>query len=135
MKVSIKLMYWLVFFQANFAFAESYRLVTDAHCKNRGVELGFNCENSNLSVPYKLTVTRLPTNEWIGEEEDNKFALQFIKEDNNVLILNYPVSYSGIATVVMVKATNRFYLTEIAYSSVLKIQSYDVESGIFFLTK
>jgi len=36
---------------------------------------------------------------------------------------------------VIFKATDRFYLTEIAYSSVLDEQSYDVESGNVFLVK
>jgi hypothetical protein len=135
MKVHIKMLCLIILFQANFAFAESYRLVTDTHCKSRGVELAFTCENKNPVAPNVLTVTRLPTNEWIGEERGNTFALEFVKEDSNVLILNYPVLYSGIANVVIVKATNRFYLTEIAYSSALKMQSYDVESGNFFLIK
>ena len=125
----------LFLFSASIAYAESYRLVTDTHCKNRSVELAFTCENKNPVAPNVLTVTRLPTNEWIGEERGNTFALEFVKEDSNVLILNYPVLYSGIANVVIVKATSRFYLTEIAYSSALKMQSYDVESGNFVLVK
>jgi len=123
------------FFSASIAYAESYTLVTDKHCKSRGVELEFTCENRNPVAPNVLTITRLPDNEWIGEERGKTFALEFVKEDSNVLILNYPVLYSGIANVVLIKATGRFYFTEIAYSSVLQVQSYDVESGNFVLVK
>jgi hypothetical protein len=122
-------------FSAGISFAESYRLVTDKHCKNRGVELGFTCENRNPLAPNALTITRLPANEWIGDERGNKFALEFVKEDSNVLVLNYPVLYSGIANVVLVKATGSFYFTEIGYSPALQEQSYDVESGNFFLVE
>ena len=117
------------------AYAESYRLATDKHCKNRGVELGFTCENRNPVAPNVLTITRMSANEWNGEERGNTFTLDLVKEDSNVLILNYPVLYSGIANVVLVKATGRFYFTEIGYSSVLQVQSYDVESGNFVLIK
>lgn len=122
-------------FSASISYAESYRLVTDKHCKSRGVELEFTCENRNPVAPNVLTIKRLPANEWLGEEQGNKFALEFVKEDSNVLILNYPVLYSGIANIVLVKATGRFYFTEIAYSAALQVQSYDVESGNFNLVQ
>jgi hypothetical protein len=110
-------------------------LVTDKHCKSRGEQLAFVCEKTNTTAPYKLTVTRLPDNTWFGKEEGSLFSLDLIKEDNNIIVINYPVLYSGIANVVILKATNRFYFTEIAYSSVLDEQSYDVESGNVFLVK
>ena len=120
---------------AGITYAESYTLVTDKYCKSRGVELEFTCENRNPVAPSVLKITRLPDNEWVGEERGNTFALEFVKEDSNVLALNYPVLYSGIANVVLVKATGRFYFTEIAYSSVLQVQSYDVEEGNFDLVE
>lgn len=123
------------FFGVRSSYAESYRLVTDKHCKSRGVALVFTCEDRDSTAPGVLTVTRLPANEWIGEEQGNRFALEVVKEDDNVLVLNYPVLYSGIATVVLVKATRRFYLTEVGYSSALQAQSYDVEAGNFELVK
>jgi hypothetical protein len=110
-------------------------LVTDKHCKSRGEQLAFVCEKTNTTAPYKLTVTRLPDNTWFGEEEGSLFSLDLIKEDNNIIVINYPVLYSGIANIVIFKATDRFYFTEIAYSSVLDEQSYDVESGNVFLVK
>ena len=64
-----------------------------------------------------------------------KFPLDLIKEDSDILILNYPVLYSGIANIVLMKKTGRFYFFEIAYSGALKVQSYDVESGKFKKTK
>jgi len=117
------------------AYAESYTLVTETHCKNRGVQFEFTCDTRNTSAPKKLTITRLPDNKWIGDEGGNKFTLEFIKEDNSVLVLNYPVLYSGISNVVLFKATGRFYLTEIGYSSVFNLESYDVDSGNFVVVK
>ena len=113
------------------AFAERYELKTENHCASRTTELSFTCKSVNLSSPAKLIVRKTTDNKWVGREYKNEFELLLVKEDKDVLILNYPVLYSGIANVVIVKATGFFYITEIAYSAVLKQQSYDVESGKF----
>ena len=135
MKVSIKLLCLIILFQVNVTFAESYSLRTDSHCKSRSVDLSFTCQRDTSSAPSILTVTRNIDNTWTGEEDGKKFPLTLLKEDKDILILNYPVLYSGIATVVIVQATGSFYLTEIAYSPALNVQRYDVESGRFVVIR
>jgi hypothetical protein len=63
------------------------------------------------------------------------FPLGLIKKDENVVVFNYPVLYSGIATIVLIKKTGRFYMSEISYSDVLKVQDATIEAGRFTVGK
>jgi hypothetical protein len=140
MKISIKLIakIGLLFglMGAGAVSAETYILSIDSHCANRGTNLSFNCKpNAAPTSPGNITITKIAKNQWEGNEKGKKFPLDLIKEDSDILILNYPVLYSGIANIVLMKKTGRFYFSEIAYSGALKVQSYDVESGKFKKTK
>jgi hypothetical protein len=119
-------------FSAGNTFAQTYILFTDSHCANRGTELGFKCRQSGSATsPSKITISKVGRDKWSGKERAESFPLNLIKEDAHVLILDYPVLYSGFAHIVLMKKTGRFYFTEVAYSSVLEAQSYDVEAGRF----
>jgi hypothetical protein len=45
------------------------------------------------------------------------------------------VLYSGIATIVLIKKTGRFYMSEISYSDALKEQDATIEAGRFTVGK
>jgi hypothetical protein len=124
----------LFLFSTGNTFAQTYILYTDSHCANRGLELGFKCKQSGSATsPSKITISKVGKDKWTGKERAESFPLYLIKEDADVLILDYPVLYSGFAHIVLMKQTGRFYFTEVAYSSVLEVQSYDVEAGKFEL--
>lgn len=114
------------------ASAQTYTLYTESHCAHRGLDLTFKCiPMGSPTSPSKLVITKESASKWVANEGGKTFPLNFIKEDKEFLALDYPVLYSGMAHIVLMKETGRFYLTEVAYSSVLKIQSYDVEKGRF----
>jgi hypothetical protein len=124
--------FFLVLLRSEAVFAQTYTLYTDSHCANRELALSFKCKagTSPLS-PSKLVISKEKNNKWSGVEKGEAFPLSFIKEDQYILILGYPVLYSGMAHIVLMKKTGRFYFTEIAYSPVLEEQGYDVEAGRF----
>ena len=51
------------------------------------------------------------------------------------MVFDYPVLYSGIATIVLMKKTGRFYMSETSYSDALKVQEVSIESGRFTVGK
>jgi len=66
-------------------------------------------------------------------ESHQAFPLDLIKKDDYVLVFNYPVLYSGIATIVLIKKTGRFYMSEISYSEALNMQNVAIEGGRFVI--
>jgi hypothetical protein len=74
---------------------------------------------------------------WLGIEGASQrvFPLGLIKKDEYVMVFDYPVLYSGIATIVLMKKTGRFYMSETAYSDALKVQEVSIESGRFTVSK
>lgn len=129
-KILSKKIFLLAAFSLTPAFAQTYTLYTDSHCANRGTELMFKCNPRGSSTsPSKIVITKVSNDRWLGDERGRTFPLKFIKEDSDILILDYPVLYSGFAHIVIMKKTGRFYFTEVAYSGVLDVQSYDIESG------
>jgi hypothetical protein len=80
---------------------------------------------------------------WYGKEilktlkgsKEHVFPLEQIKQDASVMVFNYPVLYSGIATIVLIKETGRFYFSEISYSEPLRVQDATVEEGRFTVEK
>jgi hypothetical protein len=114
------------------ALAETYTLVFDSNCSSSGERLEFSCEPEPSFRAQKATIF-LRGGEWLGLEGASwrVFALGLVKNDEFVIVFDYPVLYSGIATIVLFKKTGRFYLSEIAYSDALKVQEVSIESGRF----
>jgi hypothetical protein len=63
------------------------------------------------------------------------FPLELIKQDASVMVFNYPVLYSGIATIVLITETGRYYFSEISYSKALRAQNATIEDGRFTVNK
>lgn len=116
------------------AFAETYTLVFDSNCSSRGEKLEFSCE-SEPSFSAQNTTIFLRNGKWLGIEGAGQrvFPLGLTKKDEYVMVFDYPVLYSGIATIVLIKKTGRFYMSEIAYSDALKVQEVSVEGGRFIV--
>jgi hypothetical protein len=114
------------------AYAESYTLYFDSKCSATGQKLEFKCKSEPAEWAQNLKIFA-HKGKWFGEEELSKkrFPLTKIKEDGHVMIFDYPVLYSGIATIVLIKKTKRFYFSETSYSEVLEVQDVTVEAGRF----
>ena len=60
---------------------------------------------------------------------DNVWQLAVLKEDQNILVLDNPVFFSGKSIIYLMKPTRRFYWSEFAYSDILKEQKGTVKYG------
>ena len=118
------------------AFAETYTLIFDSECSSKGEKLDFSCK-PEPSFSAQKTIIFLRDGKWFGLEgaSQNVFPLNLIKRDENIIIFDYPVFYSGIATITLMKKTGRFYFSETAYSDILNVQEVSIEGGSFSLGK
>lgn len=118
------------------SYADSYTLVFDSRCSSSGRKLEFSCQTERAFWAQKLTIFS-SDEKWFGREESaqSMFPLGLIKDDEYVLIFDYPVLYSGIATIVLIKRTGRFYMSEISYSNALRDQNATLEAGHFTVRK
>ncbi len=124
------------------SFAESYTLSAESHCSSSGKRLTFSCKGEPAYSGAELSIFRNGES-WYGKEilktlkgsKENVFPLELIKQDASVMVFNYPVLYSGIATIVLIKKTGRFYFSEISYSEALRAQNATIEEGRFTVEK
>jgi hypothetical protein len=124
------------------ALAESYLLTAKSTCSSTGVGLSFSCRNEAAVSGVALSLVK-DGPFWQGREQSrssrgvttNSFKIDLIKRDSSVLIFNYPVLYSGIATIVLSLKTGRYYFSEISYSEALGTKNITIEEGIFTAKK
>lgn len=121
---------------AKTALGETYALVFDSNCSSRGEKLEFSCK-AEPSFSAQSTIIFFREGKWLGIEgaSQRAFPLGLIKNDEYVTVFDYPVLYSGIATIVLIKKTGRFYMSEISYSNALKVQDATIEAGRFTVGK
>ena len=116
----------LVVAQAAFAF--DYLLIFEQTCKYENK--AFPCESSN----EQETIRQQPNGKWVGVRSDGSiFDLRTMKNDDHVLVLEYPVLWSGASVIHLMKRTGRFYWSEISYSEALKSDDGRVNIGRFEL--
>ena len=127
----------LVIFTPLTAYARIFELTNASYCKTENNLLSINCSNdpSNTS-PKKLFIKEVD-GKWLGAEIESEtiFEFNFIKEDENIILLNYPVNYSGLSTVAIFKKNNSFYITEIYYSDIFEKQGVAIDYGKYLLKK
>lgn len=118
------------------AFGETYTLVFDSKCSSSGEKLEFSCKSDPAFWAQNTTIF-LHNGKWLGIEgaSQRAFPLSLIKHDEYVMVFDYPVLYSGIATIVLIKKTGRFYMSEFSYSNALKVQDATIEAGRFSVGK
>lgn len=124
------------------SFAKSYSLIPESHCSSSGEQLVFTCKKGPSFSGADLTIHNYK-NEWYGVEvldthgkiNNNEFRISLNKQNESVMVFDYPVLYSGIATIVLIKHTNRYYFSEVSYSEILGVQNITIESGRFIVKK
>jgi hypothetical protein len=120
------------------ARSQSYELAAVSHVSSNGDGLTFTKKDGSSFSGVRLRIFK-DQGTWFGREalgirEDSKvniFEIEVLKDDENVIIFRYPVVYSGIATISIMKKAGRYYFTEISYSNVLGSQNYTIEEGSF----
>jgi hypothetical protein len=124
------------------SFAESYTLLPESHCSSSGEKLEFSCKDGPSFSGAELTIFKKDES-WYGQEnlktltgpKKNIFSLPLAKQNSSVMIFDYPVLYSGVATIVLIKKTGRYYFSEVSYSEPLGVQDVTVEGGRFIVGK
>ena len=124
------------------SFAESYVLIPESHCSSTGDGLAFSCKKGPAFSGQDLSIFS-NGERWFGREilktltgsRENVFPVELVKQDAGVMVFNHPVLYSGIATIVLIKKTGRFYFSEISYSAALHTQNATIEEGRFVVRK
>ena len=116
------------------ALGETYTLAFDSKCSSSGEKLEFSCKSSPASWAKNTTIF-VSNGKWLGKEgaSQKTFPLGLIKNDEYVMVFDYPVLYSGVATIVLIKKTGRFYMSEISYSNALNVQDASIEAGRFIV--
>lgn len=135
MKISALFAFLII---TSFANAQSYELAAVSHSSSNGNGLSFTNEAGPSFSGMRLRIFR-DADTWFGREivmttgetKENIFRMEVMKEDENVLILRYPVLYSGLATISIMKKAERYYFTEISYSAMLGSQNITIEEGRF----
>jgi len=111
------------------AFAFDYQLTFEQTCKYN--QKSFPCERSD-----EQETIRDMGGKWVGVRKDGSiFDLRLIKNDDNVLIFEYPVLWSGASVIYLMKKTGRFYWSEISYSDSLKTDDGRVNVGRITIKK
>ena len=118
------------------SLADSYTLVFDSKCSSSGQKLEFACKGEPAFWAENISIFA-SGGKWFGREKSHQttFPLGLIKDDDSVLIFDYPVLFSGIVTIVLIKKTGRFYMSTIAYSEPLRAQEATIEAGRFIAGK
>jgi len=135
MKITALFAFLLV---TSFATAQSYELVAVSHSSSNGDGLNFTNKDGPSFSGLRLRVFK-DADTWFGREivkttgepKENIFRMDLMKEDENVLILRYPVLYSGLATISIMKKAGRYYFVEISFSAMLGSQNITIEEGRF----
>jgi len=131
----------LILFPA-LSFAETYTLIPESYCASSGEKLEFTCKQESAFSGAELTIYK-KDERWYGQEtlktltepKKNVFPLSLTKQNASVMVFDYPVLYSGIATIVLIKKTGHYYFSEISYSESLGEQNSTVEGGRFIVDK
>lgn len=133
---------WIVFFIAlvphSALQAQTYVLSPDTHCSSSDGDSAFSCRPGSAMSGVTLRIVR-KDGAWFGEElisgssrtRINYFPLDVIKSDSNAIALNYPVLWSGLATIVLITKSGQYYFSETSYSETLMISNVTVERGRF----
>lgn len=123
-------------------FAESYTLTAESHCSSSGEQLDFSCKAGASFSGAQLSILK-NEGSWFGREtlktldgsKKNQFRMSLTKNNASVMVFDYPVKYSGIATIVLIKKTCRYYFSEISYSETLDVQNVTIEDGRFTVSE
>jgi hypothetical protein len=113
--------------------ARTFELTNQSFCKIENELNSIRCsDRPSENSPIKLLIKN-ENEKWIAAEvlEEKLFELELLKEDDNVIILNYPVFYSGHATITLFKKTGNFFISEKYFSEGFNRQGISIDYGHF----
>lgn len=104
--------------------AVEYLLVFEKECSGQSGE--FECKRSSDSLVVQLGTS----GQWRGVNPSGTAArLELVAQDRFRIVLKNPVLFPGESTLHLIKATGRFYWTEIAYSDLLRADEATIRTG------
>lgn len=107
------------------AFCETLVLSFESECDVQANRISCNPSTKTAEIYFKDGI-------WYGiKDETTKDAvpLGILRNDRYILALSNPVSFSGTSIVHIMKANDRFYWNEVAYSEMLKADENHVRIG------
>lgn len=107
------------------AFGETMVLSIESECDVQANRVTCKPSKKTAEIYFK-------DGTWYGikdEMTNDAVPLGILKNDQYILILSNPVLFSGTSIVHIMKANNRFYWNEVAYSEVLKKDENHVRIG------
>ena len=105
--------------------AEEYFLEIEKVCSSTGNKLEFSCEKKT----GERHVIFLESGKWYGRNPSNARELSVVRNDEFILVLENPVSFSGTDRIHLFKATGKFYWSQFAYSELLEESEATVKYG------
>lgn len=115
---------------SNASYADDFFLEIEKSCMTTGAGISFKCKPKSERVALFTHGGK-----WYGRDTSgndvNVFELKILANDENILVLDYPVIYSGKSIIYIFKKVPRFYWTEFAYSDVFDKEEGTVSSGRF----
>jgi hypothetical protein len=127
---------WVVSLIPCLAVAETYRLLPERYCTIHSDRPEVSCKARAAFSGANLTIFEQGPG-WYGRERiktlagenENTFPLEVIQKDENTIAFRYPVLWSGLATIVVMKKERRYFFSEISYSETLESSASAVEQG------
>lgn len=107
------------------AFGETIVLSIESECDVQAKRLTCKPSTKTAEIYFK-------DGTWYGIKDEitkNAVPLSILRDDRHILVLSNPVSFSGTSIVHIMKANDRFYWNEVAYSEVLKAVENHVRIG------
>lgn len=106
-------------------FAEEYFLEIEKVCSSTGNKLEFSCEKKT----DERQLIFFENGKWYGRNPSNARELSVVRNDDFILVLDNPISFSGTDRIHLLKATGKFYWSQFAYSDLLEESEATVKYG------
>ena len=99
----------------------------ETECSSTGNSLKFVCEKSKKDRALIFN----ENGKWYGRNPQggDVWELGIVKADDNIVVLNNPVFFSGTSVIHLMRATDKFYWSEIAYSEILEHMEVTIRIG------
>jgi hypothetical protein len=99
----------------------------ETECSSTGKSLKFVCEKSKKERVLIFN----ENSEWYGRnpQSGDVWELGIVKADDYIVVLNNPVFFSGTSVIHLMRATDKFYWSEVAYSDILEQMEVTIRIG------
>ena len=113
---------------SNYILAKEYLIEFSEQCTTSGGKLKFDCKSDS-----ERFILFSDKKVWFAKTLEGTVVAKFktLQEDEYILILESPTLFSGNRSLYIMKKNQRFYLLEVAYSTILKDNEATLKQGRF----